>query len=362
MRTRQRRKPPRSNKGATSSPVPPTTAFGKKPKRKPAEIDFKRAQQIRRGRNATSPFAIPWLGWKDILWRTYQQIEEDRLLAIAGGVVFFGLLAIFPAIAAFVSLYGLFADLVTVNTHIELAAGLLPASTLDIIREQVARIVINANTTLGFAFISGFLIALWSANAGMKAIIDALNVIYGEREKRGFVKLTLVAFAFTLGIISFMLAAAALVIALPIAFNTIGLADYSEVLLRVLRWPSLMAALVIGLALLYRYGPSRNRPRWQWLSVGSALAAIAWLASSMLLSWYLEKFADYNATYGSLGAGIGMMMWMWISAIVILFGAELNAEIEHQTAEDSTVGYNKPLGARGAAMADTVGKSLSRNA
>ena len=270
------------------------------------------------------------------------------------------MLALFPAIAAFVSLYGLFADFGTINTHIELAAGLLPGSTLDIIREQVARIVSNANTTLGFAFISGLLIALWSANAGMKAIIDALNVIYGEREKRGFVTLTLVALAFTLGIIGFMLAAVALVIALPIVFNTIGLAGYSEALLRVLRWPALLTILVVGLALLYRYGPSRNEPRWQWLSVGSAFAAIIWLTSSMLLSWYLEKFADYNATYGSLGAGIGLMMWMWVSAIVILFGAELNAEIEHQTAQDSTVGYKKPLGARGAAMADTVGQSLSR--
>jgi membrane protein len=360
MRDRQPRKHSRSIKSESSPTRSTAAAFGKEPKRKPAQIDFKRAHQIRRGRDAISPFAIPWLGWKDILWRTYQQIEEDRLLAIAGGVVFFGLLAIFPAIAAFVSLYGLFADLGTINNHIALAAGILPASTLDIIREQVGRIVVNANTTLGFAFISGLVLALWSANAGMKAIIDALNVIYEEREKRGFVKLTLVAFAFTLGIIGFMLAAVALVVALPIVFSTIGLAGYSEISLRVLRWPALLAALVVGLALLYRYGPSRNEPRWQWLSVGSALAAIVWLASSILLSWYLEKFADYNATYGSLGAGIGMMMWMWVSAIVILFGAELNAEIEHQTAEDSTVGYKKPLGARGAAMADTVGKSLSR--
>ena len=193
MRARQRRKTTRSAKSESSPTRSTTAAFGKEPKRKPAQIDFKRAQQIRRGRDATSPFAIPWLGWKDILWRTYQQIEEDRLLAIAGGVVFFGLLAMFPAIAAFVSLYGLFADLGTINNHIELAAGLLPVSTLDIIREQVTRIVTNADTTLGFAFISGLLIALWSANAGMKAIIDALNVIYGEREKRGFVTLTLVA-------------------------------------------------------------------------------------------------------------------------------------------------------------------------
>jgi membrane protein len=282
------------------------------------------------------------------------------LLAIAGGVVFFGLLAIFPAIAAFVSLYGLFADAASINNHIVWAAGLLPEAMLDIVREQVTRIVTATNSTLGFAFFSGLLLALWSANAGMKAIIDALNVIYGEREKRRFVTLTLVAFAFTFGIIGFMLAALALVVVLPIALATAGLADYSELLLRALRWPALLFVLVFGLALLYRYGPSRTEPRWQWLSIGSVLAVLIWLASSAGLSWYLENFADYNATYGSLGAGIGMMMWMWVSAIVILFGAELNSEIEHQTAEDSTVGYRKPLGSRGAAMADTVGRSLSR--
>ena len=315
--------------------------------------------QSERGRDAASPFEIPFAGWKDIAWRTYQQIEEDRLLAIAGGVVFFGLLAIFPALAAFVSLYGLFADTATISKHIDLAAGILPAATLDIFREQIGRIVASANTTLGFAFILGLGLALWSANAGMKAVIDALNVIYDEKEKRGFVTLTLVALAFTIGVIVFMLLAIAGVIVLPIVLNTIGLGAFSETLMRISRWPALLVVIVIGLAVLYRYGPSRVEARWQWLSVGSILAAVIWLVASILLSWYLEKFADYNATYGSLGAGIGLMMWMWVSAIAILLGAEINAEIEHQTARDSTVGREKPLGARGAAMADTVGKSAS---
>jgi membrane protein len=359
MRGTHQRKPRRKLRGAPAERTG-AAAFGREPKRKPATIDFERARQPRRGREAASPFEIPWLGWKDILWRTWQQIEEDRLLAIAGGVVFFGLLAIFPAIAAFVSLYGLFADIGTINDHIALASGILPAGTLGIVREQVTRIATSASSALGLAFVSGLAIALWSANAGMKAIIDALNVIYGEREKRGFVKLTLIALAFTIGVIGFLLAAIAAVVAFPIALNTIGLGGLSEIALRILRWPALLAVIVTGLALLYRFGPSRDEAKWQWLSVGSVLAAIVWLASSVLLSWYLETFADYNATYGSLGAGIGMMMWMWISAIVILFGAELNAEIEHQTAMDSTVGHKKPLGSRGAAMADTVGRSLSR--
>jgi membrane protein len=196
---------------------------------------------------------------------------------------------------------------------------------------------------------------LWSANAGMKAIMDALNVVYDEKEKRGFINLNLVSLAFTIGGIIAALLAVGAVVVLPVVLSYIGLSGIGEILLRLLRWPLLLAVIVIGLAVLYRIGPSRREARWQWLSVGSVFAALAWLISSALLSWYLSNFANYDATYGSLGAGIGLMMWMWISSIVILFGAELNAEIEHQTARDSTVQGEKPLGARGAAMADTVG-------
>jgi membrane protein len=197
--------------------------------------------------------------------------------------------------------------------------------------------------------------ALWSANAGMKALMDALNVVYDEKEKRGFIKLNLVSLAFTLGAIAATLLALAAVVVLPLVLSFVGLGSDGEILLTMSRWPLLLTVIIIGLAVLYRFGPSRREARWQWLSVGSIFAALAWLGSSALLSWYLVKFANYDATYGSLGAGIGLMMWMWISFIVILFGAELNSEIEHQTARDSTVGREKPLGARGAAMADTVG-------
>jgi membrane protein len=266
-------------------------------------------------------------------------------------VVFFGLLALFPAITAFVSLYGLFADPSTVSRHLALAAGILPTSALDIMQEQIDRIVQTGETVLGFAFLFGLGLALWSANAGMKAIIDALNVIYGEKEKRSFIKLTLVALAFTAGALVVMLLAVGAVVVVPILFNTFGLGQVSEMAMTILRWPMLLAVVVGGLAILYRFGPSRTQPRWEWLGIGSVVASVIWLTSSVLLSWYLEKFAHYDATYGSLGAGIGMMMWMWISTIAILFGAELNAEIEHQTALDSTVGRPKPLGNRGAAMA-----------
>jgi membrane protein len=198
-------------------------------------------------------------------------------------------------------------------------------------------------------------VSLWSAMSGVKAIIDALNVIYEQKEGRNVLKLNVVALVFTLaGFAAFLLAIAAIVI-LPLILSPIGLGSMTETLTRIARWPVLLVVLLIGLAVLYRYGPDRRAARWQWVSVGSVFAAVTWIAASFLFSWYLASFANYNATYGSLGAVVGLMIWLWISTILVLLGAELNAEIEHQTSRDSTVGDEKPLGVRGAVMADTMG-------
>jgi membrane protein len=325
----------------------------------PREVQHQRAHEPGRGRHATAPWQIPWAGWKDILSRTYQQINEDRVLAVAAGVVFYALLAIFPAITAMVSLYGLFAKASTINEHLSLVAGFLPGGAVEIVQEQVNRLVSKGDAKLGIGFIFGLAVALWSANAGMKAIMDALNVVYDEKEKRGFIKLNLVSLAFTLAALVIVLLAVGAVVVVPVVLNYIGLGSIGSTLVNVLRWPLLLAVIIVGLAVLYRYGPSRREPRWQWLTVGSGVAAMAWLISSVLLSWYLSNFANYDATYGSLGAAIGLMMWLWISSIVILVGAELNGEIEHQTAKDSTVQGEKPLGERGAAKADTVGSAAA---
>ncbi len=337
---------------------PGTGAFGThRSSDEPGVVQHERAHQPDRGRQAKAPWQIPLRGWKDILWRTYQEIGEDRLLAVAAGIVFYGLLAVFPAVTAVVSLYGLFGDASSINDHLSNLTGVLPGGGIDIIREQVGRLLAKSGTKLGVGFVIGLALALWSANAGTKAMMDALNVVYGEKEKRGFIKLNLVSLAFTLGAIASVLLALAAVVALPIVLNHLGLSSVADAFFRFARWPLLLVLVVIGLAVLYRYGPSRREPRWQWLSVGSVFAAVAWLGSSALLSWYLATYAHYDATYGSLGAAIGLMMWMWISSIVILFGAQLNSEIEHQTAKDSTVEQDKPLGTRGAVMADTVGKA-----
>lgn len=308
-----------------------------------------------RGRHAKSPFTIPWAGWKDIFWRTYQRIDEDRLLATAGGVVFFGLLAIFPAVTALVSSYGLFADPSTISNNLQTLATMLPEGSFQVVEDQVARVVSNGNTTLGATFLLGLLLAVWSANAGVKAIFDALNVAYEEREKRSFVRLNMVSLAFTVGGIAALLLMVGAVVAFPLALNHLGMAPESKLIAALARWPLLFLILLVALAVLYRFAPSRDAPRWQWLSLGAVTAAILWIAGSALLSWYLSEFANYNATYGSLGAAIGLMTWMWMSAIVIMFGAELNSEIERQTLRDTTTGRPKPLGSREAVSADTVG-------
>jgi membrane protein len=319
-------------------------------------VDADRARtDSRRGRDAASPGEIPASGWKDVLFRTYEQIEEDRLLAVAAGVVFYGLLALFPAITALVSSYALFADPKTINDHLSFVADTLPAGTFTIVQEQVERVLSKGETKLGFAFGLSLLLAIWSANGGMKAIIDALNVVYDEKEERGFFKLNAVSLAFTLGGLVAILMAIGLVVAAPIAMSFVGMGEVGDLLLRYGRWPALALMVLMGLAVLYRFAPSRRAPKWRWVSVGSVLAAAAWLLGSAALSYYLANYAGYDATYGSLGAAIGLMMWMWMSTIVILFGAELNSELEHQTVRDSTKGCNKPPGQRGAEVADTVG-------
>jgi membrane protein len=310
------------------------------------------------GRLSGSPLQIPWTGWKDILWRTYQQIGEDRLLAIAAGVVFFGLLALFPAVTALVSSYGLFADPSTIGTNLQQLALMLPDGTFQVVQDQIARVLAKGSTSLGMTFLFGLALAIWSANAGVKAMIDALNVVYDEEEKRSFIRLNLVSLAFTTGGIAALLLMVSAVVAFPLALDHLGLAPQSQWIVSLARWPLLLVILLVALGILYRFGPSRRAARWEWLSLGAIVAALLWIAGSALLSWYLSNFGNYNATYGSLGAAIGLMTWMWMSAIIVLCGAELNSEIEHQTVRDTTVGHPKPLGARGAQMADTVGRSV----
>jgi len=319
--------------------------------------DLNRANEPGRGREANTPGQIPARGWKDILWRMLWGISEDRILATSGGVAFFALLAVFPAIATIVSLYGLIADTSTIRGHLSLLAGILPGGVLELIGEQISLIATQGNDKLSVAFIIGILVALWSANSGVAALFDALNVVYGEKEKRSLSRFYATTFLLTLGMIGFIILAISVVVVTPVVLTFVGFVTPAERLLAMLRWPLLLAVVGVWLAVIYRYGPSRRDPKWRWVTWGSVAAAVLWLAASMLFSWYVANFDSYNKTYGSLGAGVGFMVWIWLSVVIVLLGADLNAEMEHQTARDSTEGTPKPLGARGANMADHVGAS-----
>ncbi|GGC59887.1 hypothetical protein GCM10011504_42610 [Siccirubricoccus deserti] len=306
------------------------------------------------GHDAAHPKDIPPRGWWEILKRTVSEVSDDRVLTEAAGVTFYTLLALFPALAALISIYGLFAEPATISEHLDALAGVVPGGGVEIVNEQVRRITAKGDTALGFGAIIGLATSLWSANQAMKAIVDALNIVYGEKEKRGFFRRLLVTMAFTVASILFLVLAMAGVVVLPIALKFIGLGGVLDTVLRLARWPVMLLVVGLFLACLYRYGPSREQAQWRWVSWGSAVAAISWLAFSLGFSWYVANFGNYNETYGSLGAVIGFMTWIWLSATVVLAGAELDAEMEHQTARDTTTGPERPMGGRGARMADTV--------
>jgi membrane protein len=324
----------------------------------PMPDPLKSDHDVARGRPADRPAEIPAKGWMDIAWRVYGGVQNDRVLLVAAGVTFYGLLAVFPATAAVVSLYGLFSDASSINEHLRLVSGFLPQGAIEVIGDQVKRIASHGSGTLSFAFLGTLALSLWGANSGTKAVFDALNIIYKEREKRSFVVLTLRSLLFTLGGIVLAVTALAAVIIAPVALNLLGIPDTSwTALLSLLRWPLLYLVILLALACLYRYGPSRTYPKWRWVTWGSAIAGAIWLIGSLLLSWYVANFGTYNATYGSLGAVIGFMVWLWLSTTIVLLGAEINAEMEHQTAKDTTQGQRKPLGRRGARVADEIGEA-----
>ena len=315
----------------------------------------KRAGSGGRGRDADSPAEIPLRGWKDILLRVYKGIADDRILANSAGVTFYALLALFPGIGALVAIYALFADPRSIAEHLDAMAGILPGGAVDVIHDQLNRLTAQPSSKLGISFVVGLAISLWSANGGIKALFDALNVVYEEKETRSFIRLNITSLTFTGVMIAFLILALACIVALPTVLGY--LPPFVGEVLKYARWPVLLVLVAVALAWIYRSGPNRDEPRWRWITWGSAFAAFGWLAASALFSWYAANFGSFNKTYGSLGAVIGFMMWIWLSVIVVLVGGKLNAETEHQTARDSTEGPPKPLGLRDAKMADTVGSA-----
>lgn len=320
----------------------------------PASLD---AAEPGRGRLASSPLAIPPLGWKDIFWRTYREIGRDRLPAVAGGVTFYTLLALFPAIGVFVSIYGMVANLEAVQQQLADMSSVFPREVVQIVGDQMIRLATRPQATLSVAFVVSLLLSLWTANAGMKALFDGVNIAYDEAAFRPLIRHTAVTYLFTFGAVLFLVVMTGLLIALPLILERVGLAVAARAWIP-LRWLILWAMAAGAFALLYRVAPHRRPAQWRWLATGAVLAAGAWLGGSLGFSWYLNNIAHFDATYGSLGAAVAFMTWVWFSVMVVLLGAELNAETEHQTAQDTTIGPPAPLGERRAVMADSVGKAF----
>ncbi|OWV89800.1 ribonuclease [Rhizobium sp. R635] len=311
------------------------------------------------GRSAATPEAIPMSGLRDVFWRVFHEVLDDRVTLIAAGVTFYLLLALFPALAALVSLYGLVADPVTISEHLRELAVLLPPGAFDLLADQITALVEKRDSALGITFFVGLGIALWSTHSGTLAIFDAMNVAYEEREKRSLVRLNLIGLCFTLCAMVFAVVMVALVGVMPVVLSYLWLDQFKEHMALLLRWPLLLFVVAVAVTLVYRFGPSREPARIRWMTWGAGLTALAWAAMSLGFSFYLEHFANYNATYGTLGALIGFLIWIWLSVVILIVGAELNAELEHQTARDTTTGHPLPMGARGAYVADTLGETVS---
>lgn len=324
--------------------------------------DAKRTAEIAtepgRGRSATKPSDIPARGWKDILWRVFTRFFDDRIGLIAAGAAFYILLALFPALTAFVSLYGFVSDPQMIAEQVSYFSGLLPGGGIEVIREQLQSLASQDRDVLSIGFVTAMLVAFWSANNGVKTLFQAVNVAYGETEKRSILKTNLIAFAFTIGamvLLSLMVFSTGIV---PLVLSFLHIDRLSETIIVFGRWPVIFVVLALSISLIYRFGPSRAPAKWRWINWGSVLATTVWILASVAFSFYLRNFATYNATYGSLGAAIGLMLWIWISALILIVGAEINAEMEHQTARDSTTGPPRPMGDRGAVVADTLGHSF----
>lgn len=309
-----------------------------------------------RGRQASRPTEIPAKGWKDILVRVNRKLGDDHVSIIAAGVAFYFLLAIFPALASVVSVYGLFSDPNEVQSQLQQLGQVLPEAAYNILNNQLSAIAAQSNQALSWGVAAGILLTIWSTTKGVKTLMTALNVVYEEREKRGFIRFNVIALLLTLCVIVFMVVTLFLIVALPVLLGYVGLQAESQLVVSVLRWPLLIVMIMGSLALFYRYGPSRRAAHWHWVTWGALLATFLWIIGSGLFSYYVANFASYNKTYGALGAVVILLMWFYITAYVLLLAAEFNAEAEHQTSRDTTVGGEQPMGERGAHMADTLGK------
>jgi membrane protein len=297
---------------------------------------------------------IPLKGWWQVAQRVWTESSRDNLSVVSAGCAFYALFAVFPALSALIALYGLTADPATVEQQFGPLSSVLPPQAYQMVIEQIGRLAQTSSQSLGWGLAVSLFIALWSVSNLTQAMFAALNIAYEETERRSLLRFYLSAFTFAmLGILSGALMLLAIVY-VPILFAYAGYSETFETMVRVARWPLLALIVLILLALLYRYGPCRRAAQWRWVSVGSVFATVLWLIASAGFSFYVSHFANYDKIYGSLGAVIVLLFWLYLSFYIVLLGAEINAELELQTAKDTTSGAAKPMGERGAFVADHV--------
>lgn len=303
-------------------------------------------------RHATSPTDIPAKGWKDVAKRTMAEFKADRGVLMGAGVAFYALLGIFPALIAGLTIWGLFADPQQVEDAFDTMAEFLPEEAAQIITEQLSAIAGTAGGALSFGLVASLAGVLWAASSGMKGLMTAINAAYNQPPERSFFKERGMALAFALGGILLALVAVALLAVFPVVVNLLGLDGTLATVVSLARWPLLLVLVWIALSLLYRWAPDRPPAAWGWLSWGAGIAVVVWLVASIGFTIYVQNFGNYNETYGTLGGVIVLMLWLFITGIVILLGAEINAELERTTADDTTAGPDEPMGRRGAVVAD----------
>ena len=306
------------------------------------------------GIGAEKPIEIPWSGWKQVLKRAWAENNADNMPIIAGGVAFFGFLAVFPTLIATVSLYGLIASPETVARQIEELSATLPAEAAELIGNQLEALTSKSGGALTFGLVASILAALWSASGGTGNLITAVNLAYDEVETRGFVKRKALALGLTLGAILFVLVTFSLVAVVPAVLDTLPLGIVGTILAQVVRWVLLLGVMAAALAVLYRLAPDRDDPKMRWVSLGSVGVTVVWVLVSLGFSIYVDNFGSYDKTYGAIAGVIVLMLWLYLTCYLVLLGAEINAEAEHQTAEDTTRGPSVPMGERDAAVADTL--------
>ncbi|KJS42842.1 MAG: membrane protein [Rhodospirillaceae bacterium BRH_c57] len=308
-----------------------------------------------RGRGAARPLDVPMKGWKDVLFRVKDEITNDNISVVSGGVAFFSLLAIFPAIAAGVAIYGLIASPQDVQQQVQAMSQMMPPEAQGILEKQMNDAAQSSSGAMGFGAIAGILFALWSASKGTKSLVTALNIAYNEEEERGFIKLTLINLGLTLGGLVVAIATLFLVAAVPAILSLIDLGQLWQWVISLSRWPILFLVMLGTLAVLYRVAPDRKPPLWRWISPGAITATLLWILGSIAFSIYVSRFGSYNQTYGAIAGVVILMMWLYLTAFVVLLGAEINSELERQTRVDTTTA-GEPMGERGAYSADTLGK------